>query len=100
MKTTIRSLQLILMSTLLLFFLGCSKDEDVIVPGNGELESLAGISADELDNYGGDLGIIVETRSLVKKGYNPSKVVISTGANDTPENVLNDLYLFQIIQSF
>ena len=83
MKTTIKSLQLILMSTLLLFFLGCSKDEDMDPgPGDGEIVETNGISADELENYSGDLGLLINTRSLVKKGYNPVKVTIETNASE------------------
>ncbi|EDP70802.1 hypothetical protein FBALC1_08583 [Flavobacteriales bacterium ALC-1] len=82
MKTAIKNLQLLTLCAFLIISFGCSKDEDVVGPGTGDLESLAGITANELENYSGDLGIIVETRSLVKKGYNPSMVIISTGANE------------------
>lgn len=69
-----------LMCTLLLFFLGCSKDDDEPVLGNGQIEEVNGISVDDLDNYGGDLGLLINTRDLVKKGYTPTKVNITTTA--------------------
>ncbi len=78
------------MCTLLTLTIGCSKEEDEIRPGNGVIEEVNGISAEELENYGGDLGLILNTRGIVKKGYNPSKVIISTNANqDNYDQELN-----------
>lgn len=80
MKTAIKNLQCIMMCTLLLFTLGCSKDDEETDPGNGQIEQVNGISAEDLENYSGDLGILINTRNLVKKGYNPAKVNITTSA--------------------
>jgi|AntRauTorcE11897_2_1112592.scaffolds.fasta_scaffold00337_7 hypothetical protein len=49
---------------------------------NGEVEELNGINADELEAYEGDLGLIINTRDLVKKGYNPAKVNLTTTATE------------------
>lgn len=69
-----------MMCTLLLFSLGCSKDEDVSDPGDGQIEETNGIAAEDLDNYSGDLGLLINTRDLVRKGYHPTKVNITTTA--------------------
>lgn len=78
MKTVIKSFKCFTMCTLLLLVFGCSKDENE--PGPGEIEQVNGITADDLENYGGDLGLLINTRDLVKKGYNPVKVNITTTA--------------------
>ncbi|NRD19997.1 hypothetical protein HNV08_08050 [Winogradskyella eckloniae] len=80
MKTAIKNLKCIMMCTLLLFVFGCSKEDDGSGPGDGEIEEVNGIDADDLENYGGDLGLLINTRDLVKKGYNPVKVNITTTA--------------------
>ena len=80
MKTAIKNLQCITMCTLLLFAVGCSKDENEPDPGDGQIEEVNGIAAEDLDNYGGDLGLLINTRALVKKGYIPTKVNITTTA--------------------
>tara|TARA_R110002111_G_scaffold262631_1_gene339642 strand:- start:292 stop:1920 length:1629 start_codon:yes stop_codon:yes gene_type:complete len=82
MKTTVTILKSIMIGTLLILFIGCSKDDGESQSGNGELEPLSGISEDELENYAGDLGVLINTRDLVKKGYNPTKVIINTGASE------------------
>lgn len=79
MKTTMKILRSILACFLLLFFTGCSKDE--MASGNGVLDQVNGISADDLENYKGDLGLLINTRDIVKKGYNPTKVIITTTAS-------------------
>ena len=82
MKTTMKHLQFITMCILLISFIGCSKDDGDPDPGpgDGEVEQTNGISAEDLDNYQGDLGILINTRKLEKKGYKPSKVNITTSA--------------------
>ncbi len=81
MKTTMKTLQRITMCTLLILFLGCSKDEDSPSPGDGELEQINGISEDDLEKYEGDLGLRVSARDLVKKGYLPKQVAFDFDAN-------------------
>ncbi|WP_299099842.1 hypothetical protein [uncultured Winogradskyella sp.] len=78
MKTAIKNLKCIMMCTLLLFVFGCSKEDDG--SGDSVIEEVNGIGADDLENYGGDLGLLINTRDLVKKGYNPVKVNITTTA--------------------
>ncbi len=68
------------MCTLLLVVLGCSEDDNEDAPGTGQIEEQNGINADELDAYSGDLGLLINTRALVKKGYQPVKVRITTSA--------------------
>jgi hypothetical protein len=77
MKTTMKILQRLMMCTLLIVALACSKDDSVDPnPGNGEIEQINGISADALEAYQGDLGIRINTREIAKKGYIPNKVMI------------------------
>ena len=69
------------LSILIISSIACSNDDDEdILPGDGEVEEVNGISEDDLENYEGDLGLSINTRSLAKKGYNPSKVNITTTA--------------------
>ncbi|MFC4634406.1 hypothetical protein ACFO3O_10840 [Dokdonia ponticola] len=87
MKTaTCKQLQMKYSVLILLFLcisISCSKTDDGPSGlGDGEVEQINGISADELDNYQGDLGILVNTRDLVKKGYIPAKVDITTTASE------------------
>jgi len=88
--TTFKSVQFnftFLMMLLLLMGSSCDKD-DASDSGDDTVEQNNGISAEELDSYEGDLGILVNTRDLVKKGYNPSKVYISTNAEEGDYNQL------------
>lgn len=82
MKTVLTNIKLISMCTLLALSFGCSNDEDVNPPNDGVIEQTNGISANELDNYGGDLGILFNTRELVKKGYDPAKINVTTSATE------------------
>ena len=68
---------------MLILFSSCSDDGGLLgfEPNNGEIEEVSGITADELDTYKGDLGVIINTRDLVKKGYSPAKANISTTAS-------------------
>jgi hypothetical protein len=60
---------------------GCSKnDDDTPSDGEGDVELVNGISADDLESYDGDIGILINTRDLEKKGYKPTKVNLGTGA--------------------
>jgi hypothetical protein len=60
----------------------CSDSGEITGPeDSGEIEEVNGISADQLEAYEGDLGLIINTRDLVKKGYNPAKVNITTTAS-------------------
>jgi len=95
MKTTMKHLQFSMMCILLVLCIGCSKnDDDSPNPGNGEVEQTNGISAEDLDNYLGDLGIIINTRDLEKKGYKPTKVNITTSATEGDYDQQIDVDLF------
>jgi len=70
-----------ILSLLIILSIACSNDDDEdILTGDGEVEEVNGISEEDLENYEGDLGLRINTRSLAKKGYNPSKVNITTTA--------------------
>ena len=68
------------MCILLVFLNGCSKNDDDSPNLGGEPEQINGISADDLENYAGDLGILINVRDLEKKGYHPIKVNLTTNA--------------------
>lgn len=72
----------IVIAVLMVTATSCSDSGGVTGPeDSGEIEEVNGISADELEAYEGDLGLIINTRDLVKKGYNPAKVKITTTAS-------------------
>lgn len=64
----------------------CSDNGEITGPDDsgdsGEIEETNGITSDELEAYEGDLGLIINTRDLVKKGYNPAHVIITTTATE------------------
>lgn len=91
MKTNCKKVKWLILFSLLLVALGCNKDDDPIVD---EPEMLNGISSDDLEAYEGDLGLIINTRSLVKKGYNPSKIILTTDANQGDYNQELDVHPF------
>lgn len=53
-----------------------------MLPGDGEIETGSGISATELNEYPGDLGLLIDTRNIAKKGYNPTKVILDLEATE------------------
>lgn len=72
----------IVVGVLLVTVTSCSDSGEITGPDDsGDIEEVNGISADDLDAYEGDLGLIINTRDLVKKGYNPAKVNITTAAS-------------------
>lgn len=79
MKTTTTQLRWLMICLLFVVVTGCSKNEDD-GPGEGEVEQANGISEEDLESYDGDLGILINTRAIEKKGYSPAKVNIGTGA--------------------
>ncbi|RMB63523.1 hypothetical protein EAX61_03815 [Dokdonia sinensis] len=74
MKTTIK--KVLFLACLSTFTLGCDKDDDAVITpdGSSELFESNGITADALDNYQGSIGLIVNTRNLVEKGYDVASV--------------------------
>ncbi len=80
MKKNCKKLKWVMLFSILLIALGCSKDTpDPVID---EPETLNGITSDDLDAYKGDLGLIINVRDLVKKGYNPTTVILSTDASE------------------
>lgn len=88
-------LHLVLGATLLLF-LSCSKDEEspttTSEPDSGELVESAGITAKELGEERGSLGILIDTRAVVKKGYLPTvaEVVVNAVEGDYSDIIAID----------
>lgn len=79
----LKRILIIVIGVLMVTAASCSDSGEIIGPEEpGEIEVLNGITADELDAYAGDLGLIINTRALVKKGYNPAKVNITTTASE------------------
>ncbi len=77
---------IIVIGVLMVTATSCSDSGGVTGPedsgDSGEIEEVNGISADDLEAYEGDLGLIINTRDLVKKGYNPAHVNITTTASE------------------
>ncbi|MEL7248454.1 MAG: hypothetical protein AAFO03_08550 [Bacteroidota bacterium] len=75
---------LLLFSTLLFCLCACNKPEDdgIMLPGDGELETGSGITATELNEYPGDLGLLIDTRNIAKKGHYPTQVVLDFAASE------------------
>lgn len=82
-------------SLVLIMFSSCKDNGGISGPEeSGEIEEVNGISADELEAYEGDLGLIINTRDLVKKGYEPAKVNITTTASEGNYDAELDVDLF------
>lgn len=72
----------IVIGVLMVTATSCSDGGGVTGPDDsGEIEESNGINVDDLEAYKGDLGLIINSRDLVKKGYNPVKVNITTTAS-------------------
>jgi len=91
MKTNQFQLKILLNCFLLMLFLSiisCSKDNTDGDTSNdpnseqGELDESAGIDPNEIREYQGDLGVLVDVRNLRKKGYDPKVVAIDFGATE------------------
>lgn len=78
----IRPFQFLLFLTAFLIITSCNKSDDEIIIDDGEIEEITGITPEELGNYSGDLGLLINTRSLQKKGYKPAKVNVSTTSTE------------------
>lgn len=95
-----------LFKTVILLFtiniiIGCSKDDSPSSGNeNGELVKGQGITVDDLDTYAGDLGLSFSTREIAKKGYKPTKAIITVDANTGNFNqtiaIDSDTYLAQL----
>lgn len=72
----------IVIGVLMVTATSCSDSGGITGPDDsGEIEEGNGINVDDLEAYKGDLGLIINSRDLVKKGYNPVKVKITTTAS-------------------
>lgn len=74
---------------LLSFFIfnNCSDDDSQDpAPTQGQLTPEPGIAEADVETYGGDLGLLINTRALIKKGYKPNKVTVSTNATQANHN--------------
>lgn len=80
MKIGIKKLLVLMVLGTMLW--SCSKTEDDTTQGDENVEQSDGISAGDLESYDGDLGIIFNTRSFVRKGYRPSTISVSTSATE------------------
>lgn len=74
--------QLLLLLTIFLIITNCNKSDDDLIMDDGEVEQTNGVTSDELGSYSGDLGLLINTRDLEKKGYEPTKVNITTTAKE------------------
>lgn len=80
MKTQRTFGQLIMVAILCFYFFACSED-DPPPDGDGKLIVEDGITADEFERYQGEIGFILNTRSVAKKGYVPSKAMLMIDAS-------------------
>ncbi len=73
-----------IMAMLLIAGLGCKKNiqpADNSGGGTGEIVSKDGISDTDLATYGGDIGIVIDARTVQKKGYKPKTLKVTVKAN-------------------
>lgn len=64
---------------MILSTMSCATDDDVM--GTEELTETGGIAASELENYQGDIGILIQTQGLAQKGYEAVSVALDINAN-------------------
>jgi len=79
MKTTILKTTSVLI-LLAMIIVGCSQDDGAMSTDDGDIVESNGIAASELENYQGDIGILVQTRGLMQKGYQAATVSITVDA--------------------
>lgn len=77
MKTKIFTL-LLGIGFLLLY--SCKTDEDIAPGGPGEVIAGNGISPEDLDAFSGEIGIIINARSLARRGRFPTEAVVNVKA--------------------
>ncbi len=71
----------------LLLAMGCTKEDsgdpsDPRANGDGELAQDSGVSAEEIETYQGDIGVLIDLRDFARKGYEPDLVTLSTTATE------------------
>ncbi|MCR9287999.1 MAG: hypothetical protein NXI23_11485 [Bacteroidetes bacterium] len=77
-----KTIHLLLILTAIMIIASCNKSDNNLMINDGEIEQINGITADELGSYKGDLGLLINTRDLIKKGYKPTKVKVTTTASE------------------
>jgi hypothetical protein len=66
---------------LLLGLFACQKENIIVDPGGGgKIEVGAGKSIDDLDTYAGEIGLLLNAREIVRKGYQPTKAIVKVEA--------------------
>ena len=83
MKTIFNRSQLLFFSTLTLFIIfspACKKNS--LNPNQSEIiiDESTQLQAEDLNTYQGEIGLLFDTRSLLKKGYEVNKIAITTTA--------------------
>ncbi|MGS2726821.1 hypothetical protein ACU8DI_09460 [Psychroserpens sp. BH13MA-6] len=80
-----KSFKTILLLVTINFMISCSKEEptsDPQNPGNSELiESPGQITEEDFESFAGEIGLILNARPLVRKGYKPTQVSLTILAN-------------------
>ena len=61
--------------------MSCSKEDDTMTSGSGDLVESNGIAATELESYQGDIGVLIQTQSLIQKGYQAATVSVDIEAS-------------------
>ena len=93
MKTIRKSVQRILsifLTALLIASTSCSKDpvappvDEIIDEGDGKIETGPGVPIDEVEKDNGEIGLFINAREIVKKGYkaNFSDIIVTASTGD------------------
>lgn len=77
---------------LIIFVFACSKTEQPTPIG--ELDKADGISEDAIEKYAGEIGLLIDVRDLAKKGYQPTRVKMTSGAMEKNINQSLEIDLF------
>ncbi len=80
----------LLLILLIAFFISCTKENTEPI-GNGKIETSPGITEEELGEYAGDLGIVVDAASVSIKGYYPVKAKFTINATQSDISQTIDL---------
>ena len=98
MKTNFKILNRVLILMLLITAMACSKDDsDTTNPNSGLEETQSNVNTNEYEIDEGQLGLSISARSLKRRGYNPTKAIITisegTKAGDYEVNIGQDTFL-------
>lgn len=84
MKTISTLFKLCLITILSILVFTCSKDDNSSPPDDtsGEIiETNGQISADDFEEFEGEIGVILDARAIARKGYVPTQVTINVNAS-------------------